>query len=144
MIKTLSELYLSFKIDAKNANVAPPLSTVLGNEGLKTLKFCEEFNKLTEDLPEYLNVTVFLKIDKVSRSWKIKLGGVDVSKLFQYISLVGIDKKRVAGGLKELKYFFINLKDLYLISYFKKNNIFINNIYNIIASLYSTGIKISI
>jgi len=40
-----------FFIQAQKADPSPPLGTVLGNSGLNTIKFCNEFNIYTEKLP---------------------------------------------------------------------------------------------
>ena len=79
--------FLSFYLKANSATVSPPLSSVLGNLGLNTSNFCKEFNSLTEDLPEYLLIKVFLKVDLSSRTWVIKLGKVAITYIFRLISL---------------------------------------------------------
>jgi ribosomal protein L11 len=62
-----SIIYLSFNLEARGAEVAPPLSTVIGNEGLNAKSFCDDFNILTADLPLYFKLKVFLMIDKSNR-----------------------------------------------------------------------------
>ena len=36
---------------SNSAEPAPPLGTILGNLGVNTVKFCEEFNLFTKNLP---------------------------------------------------------------------------------------------
>jgi len=47
---------------SKSAEPAPPLGTILGNLGVNTVKFCEDFNKFTQQLPAYffLKVIIFI------------------------------------------------------------------------------------
>ena len=47
---------------SKNAEPSPPLGTILGNLGVNTIKFCEEFNKFTHNLPSYFYVKVQINI----------------------------------------------------------------------------------
>jgi len=49
-------------IMANKAEPVPPLGTILGNIGVSTIKFCEEFNLFTKNLPTYilLKVTIYI------------------------------------------------------------------------------------
>jgi len=60
--KNSIELY----IRAKSAETGPPLGTVLGNLGINTVKFCNEFNEFTKDLFDcfLLRVKIYVKADK--------------------------------------------------------------------------------
>jgi len=55
--------FISFYLKANTATVSPPLSSVFGNLGLNTMKFCKEFNALTEQLMSYFLIKVYVKID---------------------------------------------------------------------------------
>jgi len=44
---------INIYIRAGNAEAGPPLGTVLGNLGINSLKFCQEFNEFTKELPFY-------------------------------------------------------------------------------------------
>lgn len=59
---------LSFYLKTQGASVAPPLSTVLGNLGLNTKKFCDEFNTMTKDLPEFMLIKVYLSVEISNRT----------------------------------------------------------------------------
>jgi len=41
-----------------SAEPAPPLGTILGNLGVNTIQFCEEFNLYTKNLPNYFYLKV--------------------------------------------------------------------------------------
>ncbi len=43
---------------SQKAEAVPPLGTILGNIGVNTIKFCDEFNLVTKDLPNYFSLNV--------------------------------------------------------------------------------------
>jgi len=49
-------------IQSQMADPSPPLGTVLGNLGVNTVNFCNNFNLYTKKLPSYfmLKVTIFI------------------------------------------------------------------------------------
>jgi len=51
------------KLNAKNATPAPPVGTVLGPTGIDTHKFCEDFNKWSNNLEGLVNVGVIIYND---------------------------------------------------------------------------------
>jgi len=57
---------------SKNAEPLPPLGTILGNLGVNTVKFCEEFNNFTKNLPNYFLLKVIIYILD-NRSFKFKI-----------------------------------------------------------------------
>jgi len=50
-------------IRSQSAEAIPPLGTILGNIGVNTIKFCDEFNKLTSELATYFIVKVNIYIN---------------------------------------------------------------------------------
>jgi large subunit ribosomal protein L11 len=71
------------------AEPAPPLGTILGNLGVNTIKFCEEFNKSTSKLPSYFLVKVIIFIyENRTFSFKIKIPTIGF-----FLNLLKIDKK---------------------------------------------------
>src|SRR5450432_4062866 len=62
---------------AKMAESGPPLGTILGNLGINTIKFCNEFNDFTKDLPSYflLKVKILILEDK-SVSFTVNLPSI--------------------------------------------------------------------
>ncbi len=59
-------------LKAKSAEPIPPLGTILGNLGLNTVKFCEEFNIITKDLPSYFLLVTIINIYD-NKSYEINL-----------------------------------------------------------------------
>lgn len=57
-IKHIKNIYLM----SNSIEPAPPLGTILGNMGVNTVKFCEEFNIKTKDLPKYFVVNTKIYI----------------------------------------------------------------------------------
>jgi ribosomal protein L11 len=53
-------------IRSQNAEIGPPLGTVLGNLGVNATKFTKDFNEFTKDLPNYflLKVHIFILEDR--------------------------------------------------------------------------------
>jgi ribosomal protein L11 len=47
---------------SQKAEAVPPLGTILGNIGVNTIKFCEEFNNYTTELPQYFVVRVIITV----------------------------------------------------------------------------------
>jgi len=134
--------FLSFYLKANSATVSPPLSSVLGNLGLNTSNFCKEFNNLTEDLPEYLLIKVFLKVDLSSRTWMIKLGKVAITYIFRLISLKKKKKFYGFGGFffKEISY--IKLFDFFLVLLFNGNALIDSEVKNKLSILKSMDISV--
>lgn len=58
VLKNFSIFLRSNKVES-----GPPLSTILGNFGINTVKFVKDFNDYTSDLPDYflliVNVTIY-------------------------------------------------------------------------------------
>ena len=57
-IKYLKKCYLM----SQKAEAVPPLGTILGNIGVNTIKFCDEFNNYTKELPNYFLLKVYIII----------------------------------------------------------------------------------
>lgn len=53
---------ITIYIQSQNADSGPPLSTILGNFGINTLKFCKDFNEYTKELPSYFLLKVFITV----------------------------------------------------------------------------------
>ena len=53
---------ITMAIRCQSAESGPPIGTVLGNLGVNSVKFCQQFNELTSDLPAYLVVRVAIKV----------------------------------------------------------------------------------
>ena len=136
--------FLSFYLKANSATVSPPLSSVLGNLGLNTSNFCKEFNKLTEDLSNYLILKVYIKVDLNSRTWVIKLGEMPITYAYRIISLKTKKKYYGSGGFffKEISY--IKLLDFFLLFYFYNIKISEKEVKNKLSILKSMDIMVEI
>jgi len=71
---------LNLYIVAQNADAGPPLGTILGNLGVNSTNFCKEFNTLTQDLPNYLTVSVTVSIF-TNKSFKIVINNLPLGKI---------------------------------------------------------------
>jgi len=49
-------------IQSQNAEIGPPLGTVLGNLGVNASKFAKDFNDFTKELPSYFLLKVYIFI----------------------------------------------------------------------------------
>jgi len=62
------EIISKFSLIIKMGQIesGPPLSTILGNVGVNSVKFCKELNELINELPIYffLELKVFIFFDK--------------------------------------------------------------------------------
>jgi ribosomal protein L11 len=59
-------------LTAHAAEPVPPLGTILGNLGVNTVKFCEEFNVYSKNLPVYFLLKVIIYIFE-NRSFEFKV-----------------------------------------------------------------------
>jgi hypothetical protein len=130
--------FLSFYLKANTAAVSPPLSSVLGNLGLNTMKFCKEFNSFTEELVSYFLLKVFVKVDLNLKTWSFKLGSVPITFIFRLISFKTKLKFTGLGGFFFKEYYFITLYSFFLVIIFFNKNInkhIIKNYLSIIKSM---------
>jgi ribosomal protein L11 len=137
-IKHKKILYLQ----SNNLEPVPPLGTILGNLGVNTIKFCEEFNKYSNKLPNYFVIKTYIYVYE-NRTFSF------LSNDFSLTYAIKILKFN-----KNIKTFFLNkyyekvisciyLKDILYLIFFKypKNNL--KNIISIfLGVLRSMKIKI--
>jgi len=109
-------------IMANKAEPVPPLGTILGNIGVNTIKFCEEFNLFTKNLPAYILLkTTIIIFD--NRSFKFNVEAPSTGYL---LNLLKFDKKvkiKVYDRVHEQTISCIYLRDVLKIALFKFNNI---------------------
>lgn len=67
-VKHIKNLYLI----SNSVEPMPPLGTILGNLGVNTVKFCEEFNQKTKELPKYFALKTQIFIYE-NRTFKFKI-----------------------------------------------------------------------
>lgn len=53
---------VTMAIRCQSAESGPPIGTILGNLGVNSIKFCQQFNEMTSDLPNYLVVLTVIEI----------------------------------------------------------------------------------
>jgi ribosomal protein L11 len=53
---------ITMTIRCQLAESGPPIGTILGNLGVNSIKFCQQFNEVTSDLPNYLVVLTVIEI----------------------------------------------------------------------------------
>lgn len=79
---------LKIYILAQGAEATPPLGTVLGNLGVNSINFCKDFNDFTQELPNYLTLSVKIFVYS-NKSYKFFIEGLPLTPL---ISLFVFDK----------------------------------------------------
>jgi ribosomal protein L11 len=125
MLKDYDEIETSnkFSIYLRMGSVesGPPLSTILGNFGINTVKFVKDLNEFTGELPTYLLLVVNVVINS-DKTYKFELNEPSVTQFLRILS----KKKQVfikaQGGLKSIDIKVISIKDLYFICYTKFGN----------------------
>jgi len=113
IIKTFSIFLRSNKVEA-----GPPLSTILGNFGINTVKFVKDFNEFTKELPDYFLLVVIINVYN-DKSYNFLLNEPSVSLLLRLLSFEKNFLVKGSGGYRPFKYKVILLNDIYLISFFK-------------------------
>jgi ribosomal protein L11 len=103
---------------SKNAEPIPPLGTILGNLGINTIKFCEEFNIYTKNLPNYFVLKVVIYILD-NRSFKFKIHFSSTSFIINLLKFEKTIKVRVYDRLHDKVVVCILLKDLIQLALFK-------------------------
>lgn len=71
-------------IKSQSAEAAPPLGTILGNIGVNTVKFCEEFNKYTKKLPIFLVIKVKININD-NKTFTFNLVSLSITYLLKLL-----------------------------------------------------------
>lgn len=114
------EILKIFSISLRSSKVeaGPPLSTILGNFGINTVKFVKDFNEFTKELPDYFLLVVFIYIYS-DKSYKFILNIPSISLLLRLVSFDKDFLVKGSGGYRPLKYKVIYFKDIYFISIFK-------------------------
>jgi len=113
IIKTFSIFLRSGKVEA-----GPPLSTILGNFGINTVKFVKEYNEFTKELPDYFLLVVIINVYN-DKSYNFFLQEPSISLLLRLLSFNKDFLVKGSGGYRPFKYNVITLYDVYLISFFK-------------------------
>jgi ribosomal protein L11 len=99
----------------------PPLSTILGNFGINTIKFVKDLNDYTSELPTYFLLVVNVVISS-DRTYKFNISEPSVTQFLRILS----KKKQIfilsQGGYKTVDIKVIDIRDVFFISRIKFNN----------------------
>lgn len=137
------EIVKIFSITLRSGKVesGPPLSTILGNFGINTVKFVKDFNDFTFELPDYflLDVGIIIFDDK---TYLFKLKSPSISLL---LGLVCFEKDfllKGSGGYRPYKYKVVKLVDVILIAFFKFGFCSDRHLRLIVGSIISKGLYV--
>lgn len=122
----------------------PPLGTILGNIGVNTINFCEEFNNYTKNLPNYFLIQVKIDIFE-NKSFKFFIKKSPTGFL---INLLKFEKKIKVphfDRVHENIIFCIKSEDIIKLALFKFPNAKLNkSIAIILGTLKSMDISIDL
>jgi large subunit ribosomal protein L11 len=107
---------------SNKAEPVPPLGTILGNIGVNTIKFCDEFNIFTKNLPVYFLLKVTIYIFE-NRTFKFSMKAPSTGFL---LNLLKFDKKvkvKVHDRIHEKTISCISMQDVLKIALFKFKNL---------------------
>jgi ribosomal protein L11 len=113
-IKHKKTLYLQ----AQSVEPAPPLGTILGNLGVNTVKFCEEFNKYTNKLPAYFIIRVNIFIYE-NRTFSFNIDGFSLTYIIKILKFSKTIKIFTFDRYNDKIISCIYLKDLLYLLLFK-------------------------
>lgn len=103
---------------SQKAEALPPLGTILGNIGVNTIKFCEEFNNKTINLPNYITLKVIIYIYD-NKTFKFLIEKPSISHLMNILKFAKKIKILNKKQLIEQNIYCIYLKDLVQLALFK-------------------------
>jgi len=137
------EILKEFSLNLRMSKIesGPPLSTILGNLGLNSVKFCSDLSELIIELPFFLvlEVKVCIFIDK---TYSFFLNEPSTSMLLRIIAQKIEIKFKGSGGIKSKLVYSIKLKDIYLVSFFKFGNIDKNSLKLVYGTLSSMKLNV--
>lgn len=108
-------------IQSQSAEAAPPLGTILGNVGVNTIKFCDEFNKFTKLLPSYFIIKVLININD-NKSFTFSIISISITYILKLLRFKTSIKLRQNNNFILQEIFCIKLKDILILSLFKFPN----------------------
>ena len=128
---------------AGSVESGPPLSTILGNYGVNTIKFCEEFNNFTKELPNYfvLKTNIIIFADK---SFSLKIFLPSTSSFFRMVAKEDYVLVKSMGGLKKKSIQVVYVNDLLNIGYVKFGFINSKVIHMLLGTLRSMNLYIKL
>jgi large subunit ribosomal protein L11 len=136
IIKTFSITLRSGKVES-----GPPLSTILGNFGINTVKFVKDFNEFTKDLSDYFLLMVVINVYN-DKSYEFLLKEPSMSLLLRLVSFDKDFLVKGSGGYRPFKYKVILLSDIFLISFFKFGYCNDQSLRLIIGTIQAMGLNV--
>jgi len=136
VLKNFSIFLRSNKVES-----GPPLSTILGNFGINTVKFVKDFNDYTSDLPDYflliVNVTIYN-----DKTYFFSFSEPSLSLLLRLTSIEKDFLVAGSGGYISTKYRAVCVDDIILVSFFKFGFFDEYTLKNILAVINSMGLYV--
>jgi ribosomal protein L11 len=140
MDKEIAKMFSIF-LRSNKVESGPPLSTILGNFGINTVKFVKDFNDYTKDLPDYfllvINVTIFN-----DKTYIFSLDQPSTSFLLRVISFEKEFLIKGSGGYIAETYKVIKTDDIILVSFFKYGFFNINTLKLILGTIQSMDLYV--
>ena len=131
-------------IMSNKAVPTPPLGTILGNLGVNTINFCDEFNSYTKNLPNYFLVQVKIDIYE-NKSFKFLVKRSPTGFLINLLKFEKKIKVQFFDRIHEKNIFFINSEDVIKLALFKFPNLELKKaILIILGTIKSMDIQINI
>jgi len=96
----------------------PPLGTILGNIGVNTINFCDEFNNYTKNLPNYFLLQVKIEIYE-NKSFKFSIKRSPTGFLINLLKFEKKIKVPYFDRIHEKIIFCINSEDVIKLAFFK-------------------------
>jgi large subunit ribosomal protein L11 len=122
----------------------PPLGTILGNLGVNTISFCDQFNNYTSNLPNYFLLQVKIEIFE-NKTFSFT---VNISPTGFLLNLLKYEKKikiQYFDRIHEKTILCVNSEDVLKLALFKFPKMELNKSINIIlGTLRSMNIVINI
>lgn len=129
-------------IQSGNAESGPPLGTVLGNLGLNTVKFCQEFNNFTKDLPSYFTLKVKIFIYD-NRTFSFSVQRPSTGFLLKLLKFDFIFYVRLKGRFSKQNFSCISVNNLIKLAKFIFPFLTLTlSIYIIFGSIKSAGLSV--
>jgi len=113
VVKKFSIFLRSNKVES-----GPPLSTILGNFGINTVKFVNDFNDYTKELPDYFLLVIHVVI-YTDKTYSFDIAEPTVALLLRLVCVEKDFLVKGSGGYISNKYKAVCVDDLILISVFK-------------------------
>ena len=129
---------------SKKGLPTPPLGTILGNIGVNTITFCDEFNNYTKNLSNYFLVQVKIDIYE-NKSFKFFVKKSPTGFLLNLLKFEKKIKISHYDRIHEKSIYCINDKDVIKVALFKFPNLELSkSILIILGTLKSMDIYINI